>query len=188
VGDTAADFDFRRTEEEMTLKVMRSGRGELSIEFQPALSLRAQVVSVSLNGRPIAFKVQPNDTDQHLQVRFPVYGGPNVLRVQVRHDFAITYTSHLPLPGARSQGLRIPSEEWSNSKDQLTLHLEGLPGKSYELSLFQGREVSSVDGGTLERAGNEATRVLVTMPAEAEPPVRKTLVLLFLSRSGKDTR
>ncbi len=187
VGSTAADIEFQRTEEEMTLEVSRSGKGELFVEFQPALSLRAQVVSVSLNGKPLPFKVLPNDTDQHLQVRFPVSDEPSTLRVQVRHDFAITYLSNLPLPGARSEGLRILSEEWSRAKDQLTLRLEGVPGKSYELSLFQGREVASVDGGTLLKAGREQERVLVNIPPGDASSVRQPLMLRFASRStGKN--
>jgi hypothetical protein len=172
----------------MMLEVRRSGEGELFFEFQPALSLRAEVLSASLNDRPIPFRVQPNDTDQHLQIRFPVYGGPNVLRVQVRHDFAITYTSQMPVPGARSEGLRILSENWSSSSDQLTLSLEGLPGKSYELSLFQGKEVASVDGGTLRKADHAADSVIVSLPAGNDASVRSTLVLRFAPRSAKGNR
>lgn len=188
VANVAANIRFQRTEEEMMLEVRRSGEGELFLEFQPALSLRAEVLSASLNDRPIPFRVQPNDTDQHLQIRFPVYGGPNVLRVQVRHDFAITYTSQMPVPGARSEGLRILSENWSSSRDQLTLSLEGLPGKSYELSLFQGKEVASVDGGTLRKADHAADSVIVSLPAGNDASVRSTLVLRFAPRSAKGNR
>jgi glycogen debranching enzyme len=188
VAGASANIKFRRTEEEMTLEVQRSGEGDLFVEFQPELSLRAQVLAVSLNGKPIPFRVQPNDSDQHLQVRFPVAGGPSVLRVQVRHDFAITYTCQLPSPGARSQGLRILTEEWSSSKDQLMLRLEGLPGKTYQLFLFQGREVVSADGGTLGKGGNEVERVLVSMPVGGEVSVRQSLVLRFAPRSPKDNR
>ena len=120
VGTAAAEIKFQRSDEDITLEVRRAGAGDLFLDFQPALSLRAEVVSASLNGRPIAFTVEPNDTDQHLHVRFPVYGGPSVLRVQVRHDFTISYTPHLPTLGSQSEGLRILSEEWSSSRDQLT--------------------------------------------------------------------
>jgi len=187
-GKAAADVKFRRTGEEMVLEVRRTGEGELVMEFQPALSLRAEVASVSLNGRPLPFKVQANESDQHLQVRFPVYGGPNTLRVQMRHDFAVSYLPQLPLPGSRSEGLRILSESWSGARDQLTLNLEGIPGKTYELSMFQGREVTGVEGGTVRKNGEAAEGVMVTMPGGGEGTVRSVLVFQFAPRTAKGNR
>ena len=169
----------------MVLEVRRTGESELAIEFQPAMSLRAEVVSVSLNGRPLPFKMQANESDQHLRVRFSVYGGPYTLRVQMRHDFAVSYTPRLPWPGSRSQGLRILSESWSSGRDLLTLSLEGVPGKAYELSLFQGKELTGVEGGTLWRRGETAEGVQVVMPAGSEGSVRSTLTFRFAPRSTK---
>lgn len=188
IGTATADIKFQRTDEEITLQVRRAGEGELFLEFQPALSLRAEVVSASLNNRPIAFKVEPNDSDQHLQVRFPVYGGPSVLRIQVRHDFAITYSSHLPALGARSAGLRILSESWSSSRDELTLNLEGLPGRSYELFVSPRKEIVSVEGGTLRKSGNIVDAVLVSPSSGKDPYVRSTLKLNFAPRAAKGNR
>ena len=188
VGKAAADIKFQRTGEEMTLEVRRMGEGELVMEFEPTLSLRAEVSSVNLNGRPLPFKVQANESDQHLHVRFPVYGGPNILRVQMRHDFGVSYTARLPEPGSRSEGLRILSESWSKARDQLTLDLEGIPGRTYELSLFQGKEVTGVDGGTLEKRGEEAEGVLVAMPEGGDGAARSALVFRFGARSAKGSR
>lgn len=188
VGKVVAGVKFQRTGEELVLEVRRAGEGELTFEFQPALSLRAEVVSVNLNGRPMPFKVEANDSDQHLRVRFPVYGGPNTVRVQMRHDFAVSYTPRLPKPGARSEGLRILSESWSSTRDQLTLNLEGVPGKTYELSLLPGKEVTGVDGGTLRKNGEIAECVVVTMPAGSGDSVRSTLLFRFAPRSAKGSR
>jgi glycogen debranching enzyme len=186
VGNAAVDFKFQRTEDEVTLEVQRSGGGELSIEFAPTLSLRAQVISASLNGKAIPFRMLPNDSDQHLQVRFSV-AGPSVLRVRLKDDFAITYTPHLPLPGARSEGLRIVSEEWSSAKDQLTLQLEGVPRKTYELELFGGKEMGKVDGGEfVKERGRE--QISVTMPAGDALAVKQTLALHFEARSATGKR
>jgi glycogen debranching enzyme len=188
VGAAAADIKFQRNDDEMTLEVRRSGEGDLFLEFQPALSLRAQVTSASLNGRPIAFKVLPNESDQHLQVRFPVYGGPSVLRVQVRHDFSVSYTPHLPVPGARSEGLRILSDTWSPSRDELTLDLEGVAGKPYELSVSSAKEIFSVEGGTLRKSGNVVDALLVAPASGNDAYVRSTLVFRFAPGTAKGNR
>jgi glycogen debranching enzyme len=184
VGTAVVDVEFHRTDAEITLEVQRSGTGDVVLQFEPELSLRATVVSATLNGRPIAYKLLPNDTDQHLQVQFPVSEGRNVLRVQVRHDFAVTYSSQLPNPGARSEGLRILSETWSSSLDALTLNVEGLAGKPYELLVSQTKEVASVEGGTLRKTGNVVDAVLVNPGSEAGAYVRGTVVFHFASGAG----
>ena len=188
VGTAAADLKFHRTEEEMALEVRASGAGELFLEFSPALSLRAEVLSATLNGRPIDFKLVPNESNQHLEVRFPVHDGASLLRVQVRHDFSVTYSSDLPALGSRSEGLRILSEQWSSSRDQLTLHLEGRPGKTYELLVSPGKEILSVEGGTLRKTGEVVEALLVGPVSRNEVYVRNTLTFHFTSRATKDTR
>jgi glycogen debranching enzyme len=179
VGTAAVDVEFQRTDKEITLEVRQSGTGGVVLEFEPALSLRATVVSATFNGRLIAYKLLPNDGDQHLQVRLPVSGGTNVLRVQVRHDFAVTYSSQLPNPGARSEGLRILSENWSSSRDGLTLNLEGVAGKTYELVVSSMKEIASVEGGALRKSGNVVDAVLASSGSEAGAYVRGALVFHF---------
>jgi hypothetical protein len=180
VGSVASDIKFQRSDNELSLEVDRSGSGDLFLDFQPALSLRAKVTAVTLNGRPVGFKLKPNDTNQHLEVHFPVYGSVNVLRVQVRHDFTVTYSSQLPVPGARSEGLRILSESWSASRDELTLDLEGLPGKPYQLFVSSGKEVESVTGGALEKSANLIDVSLPSPVSGKDVYVRSTLVLRFV--------
>jgi len=114
-----------------------------------------------------------------------VYGGPNVLRVQMRHDFSITYTPRLPCPGEPSEGLRVLKESWSSSRDQLTLSLEGTAGSSYELALFNGKEIIGAEGGTLKKRDHEAESVLLTMPSGGEGSAHSVLVLQFTPRSAK---
>ena len=185
-GNVRADVSFRRTGEELVLEIRRSGVGDCFIEFQPALGLRAEVLGVELNGRPVSYRLQANENDQHLKTRFAIYGGPNTLRVKLRHDFGISYTSHLPELGHASEGLRFLSESWSASRDQVTFTLEGLPGRTYELSLFNGEEVSSVSGGTIRKAGAGNDRVVVTFPgAAAATPVQTKLTLRFTAKPAR---
>jgi glycogen debranching enzyme len=188
VGSATAEVNFQRTREDITLEVRRSGRGDLFVEFEPALSLRAEVTAVSLNGRPMAFRVQPNDTDQHLYVRFPVGEGPGTLRVQVRHDFSVSYGSRLPNPGSRSEGLRIVSEKWSESRDGLTLHLEGLAGRPYALYVSSAREITSVEGGTLRKSGDIVDAMLVKPAVGADSFASGTLIFRFAPRGSKGNR
>jgi glycogen debranching enzyme len=188
VGTADAEIKFQRTDDEISLEGQRSGTGELLLEFEPELSLRAQVVSVDFNGRAIAYKVQPNDTDQHLEVHVPLHDGENMLHVRVRHDFSVSYSARLPEPGARSEGLRILSQSWSASRDALTLQLQGVAGKPYELAVSSPKEVASVEGGTLRKAGNIVNVVLAGSGSAKDTYVRTILVFRFAPAPPKGNR
>jgi GH15 family glucan-1,4-alpha-glucosidase len=184
-GNAKADFHFTRNPEEIVLEVRRAGSGDCEIAFQPELSLRAEVQSVELNGRPLPFKLEANSSDQHLVTRFKAYGGPSTLRVRMRGDFSVSYTSQLPQLASSSKGLRILSESWSAGHDVLTLELEGSAGASYELAVFNGAQISSVEGGKLAKSPDGAEILNVTLPGGGSAaPVRRTLTIHFGSKSG----
>jgi glycogen debranching enzyme len=187
VGRAKADVTFRRTADEMVLEIHRSGSGDLAMEFRPGLSLRAEVVGAELNGRPIPFRVETNDSDQHVMTRFSAYGGPTILHIRVRHDFGISYSSELPLLGQASEGLRILSEAWSNTYDRLSLNLEGLAGKIYELSVFNGQEVVDAEGGKLVKTPEAPDKVVVVLTGDkAGALVHGVLNLRFRSRLAEN--
>src|SRR5258708_15616352 len=125
IGPARVDLQYAKDLEGITLEVKASGSssdraaGEASgnspsaVEFAPAVSLRAKVLGAALNGRPVPFHVQANGVDQHVLVRIPVSGGANSLRIRVKDDFGLAYTSTLPAIGATSEGLRVVSETWT---------------------------------------------------------------------------
>src|SRR5947208_3701598 len=141
VGTVALNFRYHKTAEELTLETSRSGAGDCAIEFSPALSPRARVTGAELNGRPVPFHPERNAADQHVTVRFPVYGGPNVLRIRLKNDSGLSVNSTLPPLGARSRGLRVVSESWNPSLDALTLDVSGAAGGHYELDLWNPEQI-----------------------------------------------
>lgn len=151
VGAVSVDFQYRKTSDSIVLEARRTGAGDCWVEFSPAFSLLAQVRSVEMNGRPVPFKLLPNQNDQHLYIRFPIYGGPNSIVVRVRNDFGLTLAGQLPPLGSTSRELRVISETWNASKSSLTLEVSGLAGREYELGILNPAQISSVDGATLSK-------------------------------------
>ena len=176
VADVALDVHYRKTSDTMVLEVKRTGNGDCWVEFSPSLSLRAEVTSVELNGRPLAFKVQPNASDQHVWTRFPVYGGPNSLTIRVKNDFGLTLSNELPPLGGASRGLRVISESWNTARNQLTLEISGRAGNHYELGAWNSAQASSVEGGTLTRSG----KLEVDMPpGNTDSYTSRSLIIHF---------
>ena len=153
VGSVAVDFKFHKTADGIVLETDRRGTGDCWVEFSPALSLRAQVISVELNGRSLPFKLHPNANDQHLVLRFPIYGGPNTLMIRVKNEFGIAATNRLPPLGNSSRELRILSESWDSARTQLTLDVSGVAAGQYELSVWNAAQISSVEGAHLSKPG-----------------------------------
>lgn len=153
VGNVTAGFLYGKTADSVVLEVRRTGEGDCVVEFSPAFSLRTQIVGVELNGRPLPFKIEANENDQHVSVRFPVYGGPNTLTIRMKYDFGLSYANELPAIGSASRGLRVISESWNTPKTQLNLTVSGLSGNTYEMNVWNPGQIASVEGGTLTRVG-----------------------------------
>jgi hypothetical protein len=158
------DFRYKKNLDGITLEATRSGTGDCWVEFSPAFSLRAEVVSVEMNGRPLPFQIQANTQDQHVSVRFPVYGGPNNVVMHVKNDFGLALSNQLPALGSTSRGLRVISNSWNAARDQLTFEVSGLPGMEYELGVWNPGQIASVEGAVLTKQGN----IQIEMPKEKE--------------------
>jgi hypothetical protein len=94
----------------------------------------------------------------------------------VRNDFGLTVTNELPPLGSASRDLRVISESWNAARNQLTMGVSGRTGSRYELGVWNAGQVSSVDGGTLNRSG----KLQIQMPqGEAESYTSQSLTIHF---------
>jgi len=164
VGQVSVDFRYHKTLDTITLETTRTGAGDCWIEFSPAFSLRTEVVSVEMNGRPLPFKIQPNAEDQHVSVRFPVYGGPNSVVIRVKNDFGLTLSNQLPPLGSTSRGLRALSSSWNAARNQFRVEVSGVAGMEYELGVWNPGQISSVEGAVLTKQAN----IRIQMPARKD--------------------
>ena len=176
VAQVNVDFRYRRTPDSITVETTRTGTGDCWVEFSPAVSLRTGVVSVEMNGRPLPFQIQPNGEDQHVSVRFPVYGGPNSVVIRVKNDFGLTLSNQLPALGSTSRGLRVLSNSWNSARNQLTVEVSGVPGMDYELGVWNPGQISSLEGAVLTKQGN----IRIEMPIEKDADyLHHTVVIHF---------
>ena len=176
VGEVRVDFRYRKTSDSVELDTERSGSDDGWVEFSPAFSLRAQVVSVQMNGRSLPFKIIPNNNDEHLSLRFPVNGRTNHLVIRVKNDFGLALANELPPLGSASRGLRVLSESWNASRTEFSLELSGRAGSRYELSVWNPSQIASVDGAILSKFG----KLEIQMPqGAADSYVQEKLVVHF---------
>jgi len=181
-GADSIKFTFSRDADSLTLGAERQGEAPVRLDFSPALGLRAQVVGVTLNGKAIAFRTEPNANDQHLIVAADLGEGSNTLKVRLRNDFAVGVANSLPALGSTSRMLRVLSQTWNGARDTLTLETEGLPGKTYTLSVWGREQIKSVDNGRLV-PGDRLEETF--SPASSAEPVKQTVVLHFANTTKR---
>src|SRR5229473_2194903 len=163
VGSAKLDLHYSKDPGEIKLEVKVTGDAPRTIDFQPAVSLRAKVLGVEFNGKPVPFHVDSNATDQHVITKIAVSGASNTLRIRIQNDFGLSYSSTLPAIGATSQGLCILSETWTPARDRLTINASGLSGSQYKLSVWGAGEIAGVEGARLVKAEDGKTQLLVDL-------------------------
>jgi hypothetical protein len=179
LGSVTADFEFHKTVGSVVLETRRTGSGGCWVEFAPSFSLRTKVVAVEMNGRPLPFKTQVNDNDQHVRVRFPVEGNSTTLVIRVKNDFGLAFSNQLPPLGSTSQGLRFVSESWNAARSQLTLDVSGATAQAYEMEVWNPAQIASVEGGALTRQGR--LRIQFADAREGEGYAHQKVVIHFVN-------
>ena len=187
LGESRLLFNYQRTEEGLLLEVVRTAGSEDGIvEFRPALSVRAKVQKVDLNGKAIPFKIEKSENEQHVVVRIPVNGTKALLRIFVANDFGMSLENSLPLLGSPSRGMRILSETWSPAKDRLEIEVAGAANQEYILKLWNAASLERSEGAQLNFPRNAIGPFLsVRIPAsdrETYPHAR--IVLYFALKPG----
>jgi len=183
VGNNTLLLNYKKGEEGIFLEAgLTTGTEECAIEFSPAISLRAKVQKAELNGQAIPFHVEANSIDQHVVVTFPLKQGKNLLRIYLRNDFGLSPPASLPPLGNTSRGLRILSEAWSPSKDQLTLEISGAAGGEYELKLWNPGQIEKLEGAELGRTPAGQTLRIRIPPSDSEPYPHSKVVIHFSAK------
>jgi glycogen debranching enzyme len=165
-GDAALDLHYSSTPGTIELHIENSGKQNSTVEFKPTVSLRAKVRSVEMNGHAVPFHVAANSFDQHVVTSVSAGSGTSTLRIRLTDDFGVSYHSELPQLGSPGEGLRIISEEWTPSKDQLTLSVSGIPGRQYQLEVADAAQVESVDGAEWSSGEPASSSLRFSIPAD----------------------
>jgi hypothetical protein len=135
---------------------------------------------VDLNGKPVPFQVETRGSDQHVVVQFSVGAGKHFLRIQLLDEFELSEQSILPELGSESKGLRVLSETWSPSRDQLTLEVSGAAGGEYELEVRNAGLIQKVEGAELGRKPGWITLWIQMPPSDSDPyPHAKVVIHLW---------
>jgi len=185
VGSAKLDLHYSKDPGEIKLEVSVTGDASRTIDFQPAVSLRAKVLGVEFNGKSVPFHVDSNGIDQHVITKIAVGGATNTLRIRIQNDFGLSYSSTLPAIGATSQGLRILSETWTPARDRLTINASGLAGSQYKLSVWGAEQIAAVEGARLSKAEDGKTELIVGLPKNGPEGTSSVAISIHFAKANQ---
>lgn len=184
VGPARVDLQYARDSEGITLEVKEAGKFLRTINFRPALSLRAKVLGLDVNGRSVPFHVEANEVDQHVLVSIPFAGGSASIRIRVQDDFGLAYTSALPVLGAASQGLRILSETWTPLRDRLSINLAGRAGSQCELFVRNTGKIAAIEGAKLMQISDGNAKLVFELPKNGSETFTRAMISIQFAPEG----
>jgi glycogen debranching enzyme len=183
VGGTALDFTYHRTwetAETITLEVKRHGSAPdtVELEFSPALSLRAKILGVDVNGRKFDPTISANENDQHATVSVPISSDTTTIHLRVSDDFGVAYPFAVPADGSPSSNVKIVSEQWNATHDQLQLQVAGVNGKTYDVPIFNAPSGIEVTGARITKLPGLALEIIFP-PGHKDAYTTRTVTIKF---------
>jgi len=159
-----SDIAYTRRDDGIHLEVKTGKTAECTLQFAPSFSKHARVRSVTWNGKPVKYNVEPNANDQHVSISLPYGTGEAIVRVE--NDFGLQYEGTLPPLGSESTELKISYEQWSSDNRELKVRVAGVAGRRYELMAY-GAKIAAVSGGDLKQLAGGSQAIDVAFAAAA---------------------
>jgi glycogen debranching enzyme len=179
VGSCSLNLQYQKTEKSIQLEIAHSGARDCELDFAPALSPRAKVRQVLLNGRNLPFQMEQHGDEQQLHVHFQAGDPTQTLTLRMEDEFGLAVPVSLPMPGAASSGLRILSQTWTADHDALSITAEGASGASYDLGVWNPGEIASVEGADLVPVDTDNAKLKLGFPDDPAGYTKTTVVILF---------
>jgi glycogen debranching enzyme len=179
VGGSRYDLKLVRSSGRTAIVIARGGDptpgSAPKVVAAPSFPLDATVRSVTVNGQAARFQLLRAGDVQRAEVTLE--GGPPTAEIvfALEEGTDVYSRAEAPVPGARSEGLRVLRAR--AEAGGLHLRLEGRGGREYPLRVRTPRMIASAPGAAATRAGPSDWEVRVSFEGTPETYVRRDLVL-----------
>jgi glycogen debranching enzyme len=143
------DVSLERTPGRLVVRVSgHAGAAALArLVVAPAFPLDARVRAVSVNGRPARERVRRAGDVQQVEVAIAAPAAASEVAFEYDEGTDVFAPAEAPLPGARSEGLRVLRARVEGGR--LRLVLEGRAGRAYTLRARSPRRLGTAPGVTV---------------------------------------
>jgi hypothetical protein len=146
-GDRRLNLELEQGAGILRARLELNAGPEVTLDFSPALPAGSRVMSVVMDGRPIAYRVEQQASDVHVSVKTKLTRNT---RLEIRYDggVSVEIEPEALVEGDVSRGLRVLEESIAGGR--LRLVVEGRPERLYHLRLHTPWKVTPAGGATVE--------------------------------------
>jgi hypothetical protein len=147
IGQASFSFDVKKTKESLIVHVRSENTEQFSLKFAPALAIGTHVRSVTLDDRPIPFKIKTSTQTIQPVSLCPLKSNDHKIEVKFTPTVELLPVITQSQVGDPNRGLKII---YVGREDQkIHIHVEGLSGETYSMDLRNAEFVREVSGAEL---------------------------------------
>jgi len=147
VGNAVLNLDYRIENDSKRLSIEKKGGKEIDIIFEPDFALGSEITKVTLDGKSNKFEITTNEQANQLKTVFKT-SRKNEIVINCTPSPEIFIIPQATPIGATNEGLKVISQILTGRK--LTIEVEGLPGKNYELGITNSNLARTTNGAVLK--------------------------------------
>lgn len=176
VGKDIFHFNVQRAENKLIFQIEPKAHAPYVLHFSPSLGYGTQVRSVKVNGEEMDFRTEKEKGEVRCLFNLEIKDKTPV-EIMTEKSIFLYLPPYFPQIGDRTAGLKIIRTQYKDN--QLSILVEGLGGKEYNLILITPRSLVSVVGAEAEKVGNLEKKIKVHFKKEREGYSRKEVKILF---------
>jgi hypothetical protein len=176
VGKDIFHFNVQRAENKLIFQIEPIARAPYRLHFSPSLGYGTQVKSVKVNGEEKDFTIEEESGE--VRCLFNLETKDNTLvEIMTEKSILLYVPPYFPQIGDRTAGLKIIRTQYRDN--QLSILVEGLGGREYNLSFITPRSLVSVVEAKVEEGENLEKKIKIYFMEGGEGYSRKEVKIIF---------
>jgi hypothetical protein len=175
-GKDIFHFDVKRSINKLVLQIEPEANAPYRLHLSPSLGYGTQVKAVRVNGEEKDFTVEEERGEVRCSFSLEIKD-KTLIEITTEKSILLYLPPYFPQVGDRTAGLKIIRAQYKDN--QLSILVEGLGSKEYDLSLITPRTLASVVEAVAEEAESVEKKIKINFMKEGDGYSRKEVKILF---------
>lgn len=178
LGNKKMDMEYHRTGTDYYYTL--SSKQNIPLEFTMVLPLATEVISVSIDGKPVNYEVYDDIENVCVKVDPFVLSGSKTFKVEYDGGIGVMLNLQPVVIRRPDDGLRIQKESYDKENKVYSVEVAGAKGHTYDMKFMTCSEVESVEGGVLLSTEGNVSTLRVSYTDKTDEPFVDGLIKIKL--------
>ncbi len=176
VGEDIFHFNLQRAENKLVFQIEAKAHAPYRLHLSPSLGYGTQIRSVKVDGEEKDFRIETDKGEVRCLFNLKIKD-KTLVEIITEKSILLYLPPYFPQIGDRTAGLKIIRAQFGDN--QLSILVEGLRGKEYNLILITSRSLISVVEAEVEEGENLEKKIKIHFKEEGEGYSRKEVKILL---------